>query len=367
MRAVYYPFSGNGNEYCEQMKEIVASVYGEVVPLKAFLTDSEVRNSTGVIFLNWLEDLNSKQQWKNIAKYVLRLILLSYLRHVNAKLVYVMHNVTSHDHRLDKASTRLRIRLIDQSNAIMILSSKSRDVLRDQLGEQEYRLIEHKIMQVQMPNCCELNERRMVDYRKKFRIAKDQFVFLFTGIIRPYKRIELIIRLAEESADVWKNAFFLVVGKARDRKYMEDLVNSSMGLSNIKLVDEFIPAEEMEDLIKSGDISILPLDMQSSLNSSSCIHSLSCGRNVIVPLVGTVADFPEALAFTYQYSDWTEEYEALKKAAGEAYKLYQENPALFNERQAKLSAFVASEYSQSRIGDQCREMLTHCGAYEDVQ
>lgn len=358
MNVIYQPFSGDGNQYSENMHRVIEKAHGRVISYKAYLLNSEIRKRTDSIFLNWFEDLNAKAQWKNIVRLITRSIVISLISMSKLKMIYVMHNVRSHEHRMDRYSLYLRKKLVKKSDAIVILCEKSREILLAQIGDQLYASCQSKILKLPIPNYMEAHKSTGVDYNKRLGISGDPFVSVFIGAIRKYKKIELILRLAKDFLD--QNTLFVIAGLARDNDYLESLHKMTADVHNVVFYPYFIPDNEVFDFINAAAISILPYDINSSLNSSSAVLSLSCGKNVIISQVGTALEFPNNLAYSYSYQEGCDEYASLKEKYSEALSDYLNSRESFLRRQNELVSFVKNEWSIEAVACKCKKI------YEDI-
>lgn len=120
--------------------------------------------------------------------------------------------------------------------------------------------------------------------RRQLGLPDDAFVYLFLGMIRPYKGVEELID-AFEKLDSPTGRLLIVGRVSRDsRKIL------SRGEDNpaIKLVPEFVPDEALQLYMNACDAFVLPY--RKVTTSSAVVLAWSFGRPIIAP---SITSFPE--------------------------------------------------------------------------
>jgi beta-1,4-mannosyltransferase len=130
------------------------------------------------------------------------------------------------------------------------------------------------------------NRLSRFEARQQLGVPDDAFVYLFLGLIRPYKGVEDLIDAFEELE--LPASQLLVVGRVFGASYREKLLNRVQNNPAIKLVPEFIPDEAIQLYMNGCDICVLPY--RNITTSSAAVLALSFGRPVIAP---AIASFPE--------------------------------------------------------------------------
>ena len=150
-------------------------------------------------------------------------------------------------------------------------------------------------------------------------------VLLYLGAIKKYKNVELIIRLAKYFQRKGYNGKFILAGRCSDLDSLDQLRKESQGLTILLLVPHFIGDEEIDGFMKAADVFICPLNIESSLNSGSCMLGLTYGKQVICPKIGTIQELNYGMPYTYVYQTKEEHYTELEKAAEKAYSDFTRN------------------------------------------
>src|SRR5690606_21936083 len=101
---------------------------------------------------------------------------------------------------------------------------------------------------------------------------------LFIGAVKPYKNIELLIKVAGEFKD---EVSLTIAGKPNTSAYRQTITELAASAGNIKLMLRFIPDHELPLLMAASDLLVLPYDLESSLNSGTVILAFSYKKTII--------------------------------------------------------------------------------------
>jgi glycosyltransferase involved in cell wall biosynthesis len=166
------------------------------------------------------------------------------------------------------------------------------------------------------------NQISQIEARRQLGLPKNVFVYLFLGLLRPYKGLGDLFD-AFKKLD-YSEARLLVVGRIfGGNHYASRLKDLSRTDSRIKLVPEFIPNNAIQIYLNACDIFVLPY--KDITTSGAAALALSFGKPIIAP---SIASFPEII----------------NANTGILYDTYQPN-ALTNA----LKAALAGSYSESAI------------------
>lgn len=305
------------------------------------------------VVMNWFEEVKGKMP-KILFTYFKKRAILALISMRRGGVVYVVHNRCPHDgvDQLESTlSMRLRRTLAQRSRAIVMLCGDTREVLRSQLGDRAFERCKDKMTVIHHPSYEGVYPQSHVDMRKNLGLQDDAFLFLFCGMVRRYKNIELIQRLANEFEQLGLPVSFLVAGRCPDEEYRKELMRHAG--ANMHYWLEFIPDEKMQPLVDSSDCLILPYNTSSSLNSGTCVLAFTLGKTVVCPTIGTLHEFPEEWTYGYEYreGDAEDHYAALRNAAFEAYHDWSSNSESFYEKGRLLMKKVNTEDSWEEIGD----------------
>lgn len=316
------------------------------ISVRQYLTRRSLRAQTSAAILNWYEDFWSRKPWKNLVRFCQRQVFLSLLMRRSVPIVYVVHNRRPHESYSPRLFVLMRRRLLRVCHAVAILSKATMDIVCQAADSETLSSLPSKTFLTPLANTAELfHKQTTTDWRRRLAIADSSFVYLFTGSIRPYKNIELIIELAEEFQTSNRDAVFVIQGTSTDALYVRKLQAKTAGLKNLRWITTFVSDERLPSLFNTCNVVILPYSLQSSLNSGTCISAFSNGRNVIAPSIGTIQEVAPELTYSYSYREDSEHYRALHYAAIQALDEYQADPESFKERQYELRRVMLSDYS----------------------
>lgn len=341
---LHAPFDSSENDFITLFGEAASNSFPERITLNEFLRCPRRWRQPTTVFLNWFDEVAASKEWKSWIKAVLRISVVVLLKFLRAKIVVTVHN--SRPHELTTSGTAfhfLRKKLLLHADAVVGLCGETLAVVSEQYGESFTKRVLRKFFVVHHPKYPELSERSADD------LHPEKFTFLFVGNLRPYKNIELVLKLAGEFEKLGYEADFCITGKPHSNDYLETVRRQAERLDNVTVVPRFIPRQEFESVIRSGSIILLPLDKNSSLNSGSCIHALSAGRNVVCPDIGTVKEFPPNLVFTYHPEESADGQEAFLNMAKEAFRLWELDREEFLRRENEVCAYIEEEYSIQRV------------------
>lgn len=291
------------------------------------------------VWFNWFENPPIEKRVKEVS---IKWLILITLRLMGVKIIMTFHNRMPHESK-DKFLDRLLFWFtFTIANRIIILSSDSRAILKDRFGNK----ILSKLFLIPHPTYdCE--PKKLID-------NQDNFSILFFGNLRPYKNIELIFDLAK----IHKNIKFTVAGNAFDKSYELELKCQSKKIPNIELITHFLTDEEIDKLIDSHSILLLPYNIKSSLNSGVVIHAICKRINIIVPEIGTVNQLNNKdLIFHYSYESQKEHLEKLTEIVCLAKDEYHNDFEKFQNRANVLYEEAMTNQTPLALSKSIKELL----------
>ena len=158
------------------------------------------------------------------------------------------------------------------------------------------------------------NEVTKSDARRGLGLPDHAFVYLFLGLLRPYKGLEDLFDAFKKIED--SKARLLVVGRVfGDDSYDLKLKKRIGDDFRIKLVPEFIPDKDLQIYLKASDIFVLPY--KDITTSGAAALALSFGRPILAP---SITSFPEVVTPTAGILYDTEDPKAMVSALYEGMK-----------------------------------------------
>lgn len=344
-KIAFEPFQHNANPYIKLVQRCIldCSEQIELIPLSQAWS-----NNCCAVILNWYENLPLTNSLYWMIKRCLHIFLLQAR---GKKIIFVMHNRVAHNGNI--WSKLIAKYLLLTADAVQIHSELTRNVIAQQIKTKHKRLISY----IPHPNYIGVYPDNRVSYTKdKLGIPKQSMVYLFIGLVKPYKNIEIIINAAKDMED--DDAVFLIAGQADDAQYVDMLNQIVANRKNIKTLFRFIPDEEIVSLLNLSDVVILPYNTTSSLNSGTVYMAFSYGKTVICPMIGTLQDIHDnSLYFGYTYKTIEEHQRKFNFTVKNFYdKYYNDRDSLQNINN-QIKAYVMQFHSHEAIVKNYKQMF----------
>lgn len=122
-----------------------------------------------------------------------------------------------------------------------------------------------------------------IENLKKYGIAKDDFIILFLGRLRPVKCPDDLVRAFPKIAKKVPNAKLVIAGKGEERDNLERLV-FELNLRDRVLFTGFVWGDDKWSLLKNCDVFVLPSVVEAF--GITVIEAMACGKPVIATNVG---------------------------------------------------------------------------------
>lgn len=325
---IFVPYNskyGELNSYARRMQEVWMDKYRIV---RKEMVSNRIREivRTKAIVLNWTE--NSLDNFLKRKLYLYKLL--------GIKIIWTFHNKLPHDSENKKKEDILWLQ--KHSTKIIVHSTSSISEL-----DRRYR---DKACYVPHINYIGAYEEKKINIREMHHVAQKEFLFAFIGLIRPYKNIELLIRVFDELK--LPNAKLMICGKPMNTVYAKRLIECSKKNQNIVWVMKFIPDNEIVDYVQAADVHVLPYSQKSSMNSGAMIMDFSYERTVITSSIAMAIDMEkEKFMYIYKYKNEKEEYERLKKMMKLAYENGREKNI---EMGKKACLFMKNNNGREKVG-----------------
>jgi glycosyltransferase involved in cell wall biosynthesis len=239
-----------------------------------------------VLHLHWTEAYTRDGHWLNqVGRWAKLLLDLSFVQLSGVKVVWTLHNLVPHECRFPRLERFFRRRLVRRVSHVLVHGEQSRRAVT-----QELRCPSDKTTIAPHGNYRSIYPTATPEMRREGRIglADDHRVFLFFGMVRPYKGLERLLR-------VWRKlqpsrATLRIVGPCLDPIY-EALLRSLVGQTpGATFSCGFVQTEQVSRVFAAADLAVLPFENVQT--SGSAILALTFGKPVIAPSLGEI---PEAL------------------------------------------------------------------------
>ncbi|MBE0570732.1 MAG: glycosyltransferase [Ignavibacteriaceae bacterium] len=200
------------------------------------------------------------------------------------KILFITENVVSHEaNAIDKILTK--IGLSSASKYLALSGIVEKEVQQFSKGKKVYR------SELPVYDCykqSEQTDQKML--KRELGFEEDALVLLFFGYVRKYKGLDILIEAFPKILSVNSKAKLLVVGEFYDEpKVYTDLI-SKLGIEDkVKLINQFVPNEEVGKYYQTADVVMLPY--RSATQSGILNVAYGFYKPVIVTDVGGLAEF----------------------------------------------------------------------------
>lgn len=353
MKILFYPYECQKNKYISIIQQSMRELEIEIYPLDPKNICSWFR-PVDAIYLNWFDNL-PQSTLKATIYCIIKKVLVRYYKVFGKKTIFVMHNKVSHNTKNRNKSKGLLRWLILNVDRVIILSEKTRNVITELYGENVYEAIEEKIYKIPIPNYINAYNGQGSFSKAKLGIQESEFVFLFIGLIRPYKNIEIMIDAFRKIEQ--PNIRLIIAGEVENNQYrsvIEEKIDSNKRITSIF---EFIPDEDIASLIALSNVMVFPFDLASALNSSSLFLCASFQKTFISSNVESVYELPEENFYHYSYENSENHIQNLYMEMNRCILDEQNHTGILNEKGKRLYDFVEKENSLDIVKDKIRSCL----------
>lgn len=212
-----------------------------------------------------------------------RTIISLVKRHLSAEIVFICHNVYEHEPgSLKRIVTKA---VLSQADRIITHSAEETRKLTDLLGKDVNAITAFH------PTYVHLNDKLYTKKEAKTRLGLEGNVLLFFGFVREYKGLNVLL---DAMPIVIKNKkiILLIVGEFwKDKEKYLDKIEYFEISSSIRIIDEYIPNEEIGIYFAAADLVIQPYVSVSG--SGICQIAYGFDRPVIATNVGCLPEVIE--------------------------------------------------------------------------
>jgi len=287
LNVLFAPNFQNTNPYQKQLSQALAARGVQVDGLASsqnFLSLLK-RKNLEILHLHWLypfyQTASRKVSLLKLAQFIAGLLIL---RLKGVKLVWTAHNLKSHEPispRLDHLCTTL---VAQWSDAVIAHCEVAKSEAAAAFGIRNL----DKIVVMPHGNYANYYENQIDQSaaRASLGLDSEKLVFLFLGMIRPYKGIlELIDIFAQlQGQDVQ----LVLAGKPLNAEITVQIQEKIANQPHIRFIPGFVPDAQIQVYMNACDAVIFPY--RDILTSGSVILAMSFGKACIAPRMGCIGE-----------------------------------------------------------------------------
>ena len=287
MRVLAHPAFANRerNPYNALLYEHLADAG---VDVREFTRDALLRGRYDVWHLHWPEgSINHRGVAHAVRKSLALLALVWLARRRGTRIVWTVHNLSSHDRRFPRIEGWFWRGFVRQLDGVIHLSrAGQREALRryPALRRAAHFVIPHGHYRAAYPN-----DVTRAEARERLGIAPDARVVAFVGQVRAYKNVPELVVAARALPDA--DVVALVCGKPASAALGDELRALAGDDVRVRLHLAPIAATEMQLFVNAADLVVLPY--RDVLNSGAALLALSFDRPVLVPNAGALAELQQ--------------------------------------------------------------------------
>jgi glycosyltransferase involved in cell wall biosynthesis len=200
------------------------------------------------------------------------------------KILFITENVVSHEaNPVDKILTKIGLR--NASKFLTLSAVVEKEVEQYSRGKKVYR------SELPVYDCYEAADNSdLTKIKNELGFEDDSFILLFFGYVRKYKGLDVLIEAFPSIISEFPNAKLLIVGEFYDdpKPYLEKIKKLKIE-ENVKVINQFVPNEEVGKYYQVSDVVILPY--RSATQSGILNVAYGFYKPVIVTDVGGLAEF----------------------------------------------------------------------------
>lgn len=276
-----YCFKPGANDYILKVKEMLNEDFDVVNSVTSLgMVDILLKlHKCRVVFFNWICDLPDKRfGYLQIPMLIFILVLCKIFR---IRIAWFVHNDGSHFRKNERAKKFIRnlmIRFCD-----IAFSHSGELSIKDKLKNLE--VFEHPV-----------DEMKESEAPASYPID-----MLIWGSVSEYKGVGEFVRFNHETKKL-DDYNIRVAGRFSSQEFFDEV--SQYAKSNITLVNRVHSDEELEDLFRQSRFIVFCYTSSSVLSSAALCKSLSYGKTVIGPNIGSFKELGQkGLIYTYNSFD----------------------------------------------------------------
>ncbi|EKU97440.1 glycosyltransferase [Leptolyngbya sp. PCC 7375] len=245
---------------------------------KPYLPEEIQHRNAQLLHIHWLHEFYSANSLigtiKPLIKFILGLIIVKLQ---GIKIIWTAHNIRHHEQKYPLIDRICTLSVVLVANAIIVHSEAAKKELIKDLPFD----IAHKAYVIPHANYIEQYQNSIShsEARKQLDIPDSKIVFLFLGLIRPYKGVVELIEAFEELNH--PEAFLLIAGKSRDQQLTNTIQAKADTNPAVQFIPGFVADDDIQTYMNAADVVTFPY--KNILTSGAVMLAMSFGRACLAP------------------------------------------------------------------------------------
>jgi glycosyltransferase involved in cell wall biosynthesis len=230
-----------------------------------------------IVYYDWIQSfVLGKTLLITLIKCVCFFLEIQYIVHIRKKPVFhTLHNMHNHAKRWLWIERQIYTYFLNKCSRIRVYSQTTKNKIIKTFGVQPQKIyiIEDVPFHLYYPNNTTRQESRI-----RLGFTAHQYVYLFQGMIKPYKGIDDLITAFQEIKST--NDVLIIAGPTDNAAYvahLRSLINRQA--ENIHLINEYIAIEDIQFYFNAANAVVLPF--KNIEHSSSIDLAMSFAKPII--------------------------------------------------------------------------------------
>jgi glycosyltransferase involved in cell wall biosynthesis len=204
-----------------------------------------------------------------------------YLRNHGVRVVYMIHNVSSHEKNiLDRFFTRLALSTVQD---LLVFSEIENQKIQKLMPEKRVTL-----SHLPLYSFGSLSNPSKASARNSLKLPNNETILLFFGIIRPYKGLSILLEAMGRLKEKGITPYLAIVGEFwKDKQYYLRLIKQTGIQEQVRIEDRYVPNEEADSWFRAADVLIAPYTHGVT---QSAVASLGLGYGMPMIVTTQVAE-----------------------------------------------------------------------------
>ena len=258
--------------------------YHRVLPIFRAIRNQKKR--IDILHLHWVNPYikgnNSSIKWIYAIKFLLDIFAV---RLSGVRVVWTVHNLISHDSKFSKIELWVRQRLSKIVDRLIVHNYSSLKSIT-----QLYQFDVSKATVISIGNYRDVYAApvKSIEARKILGLPTEGYIYLWQGILRPYKGVETLIEAWANHTKLLTDHTLIIAGKPQDEAYGQYIESMAAQVERVHCELKFIEDEKIHLFYSAATVVVLPF--KQILTSSSLVLAMSYAKPIIAPRIGGISE-----------------------------------------------------------------------------